>query len=94
MDTPQEQALLDYLQKHFDRLIYIERTTPTGPSLQILVRMMAGVLAAEMGARDLTERDLTRVVDPWCRLLKTWTREAYTFMIDKDRRAHGGAPYN
>jgi hypothetical protein len=80
--TPQEQALFDYLGRYFDHLMLVERTPPSEPSLQILVRTLAGVLAAEMGARDLTERDLTRVVDPWCRLLKTWTREAYRFAMD------------
>ena len=41
--------------------------------------MMAGVLATEMGARGLTETALTRTVEPYQRLLKTWTREALDF---------------
>jgi hypothetical protein len=85
MLTPQEQVLRDYLLRYFGHLMLSDRTAPSEPSLQILVRTLAWVLAVEMGARGLTERDLTRVVDPWCRLLKTWTREAYVFAMAQRR---------
>jgi hypothetical protein len=84
MFTPQEQALLDYLDRHFTRLI--EAKEPTERSQQVLVRMLAGVLATEMGARGLSEAALARTVDPWARLLRTWTREAFQFAT---RRAAG-----
>jgi hypothetical protein len=86
--TPQERALVDAIERHFDHLITARE--PTERSLQILVRMMAGVLAAEMGARGLTETALTRTVDPYQRLLKTWIREALAYAraqeADQQRR--------
>jgi hypothetical protein len=62
------------LERYFDRLMLTEE--PVERSLQVLVRTMAAVLAADMMARGLTETALTRTVDPYCRLLKTWTRDA------------------
>jgi hypothetical protein len=77
MLTSEEQALMDYLERYFDRLM--PTGAPLEPSLHILVRMLAGVLATEMGARGQTEAALTGTVDPYQRLLKTWTREAFQF---------------
>jgi hypothetical protein len=74
MFDPHERALMEYLERHFDRLMLSGE--PLERSLQLLVRMMAGALATEMAARDLTQAALTRTVDPYQRLLKTWTREA------------------
>jgi hypothetical protein len=83
MFDPHEKALMDYLERHFDRLITCRE--PPERSLQLLVRIMAGVLASEMGARGLTETALTRTVDPYSRLLKTWTREALAFATPQQR---------
>ena len=83
MFTPQEHALMDAIERYFDRVITARE--PTAPGLQILVRMMAGVLASEMGARGLTEAALTRTVEPYQRLLKTWTREALDFGYTQQR---------
>ena len=77
--TPHEEALLDYLTRHFDRLMVVDRAAPQEPSLQILVRALAGVLTCDMSARGLTEAALARTVEPYCRLLRTWTREALAY---------------
>jgi hypothetical protein len=54
MFEPHEQALLDSLQRYFDRVV------PTGAplegSLQVLMRALAGVLATEMGAHEACPR--------------------------------------
>jgi hypothetical protein len=83
MFDPHKKALMDYLERHFDHLI--QGKQPTERSLQLLVRIMAGVLASEMGARGLTETALTRVVDPYQRLLKTWIREALAFAREQGK---------
>jgi hypothetical protein len=83
MLTPEEQKLRDALLEYFDRLI--EAGAPVEPSLEILVRTLAAVLALEMEARG-GEKALTRTVDPYARLLKTWTREAWLFAM---RRIQG-----
>jgi hypothetical protein len=77
MLTSEEQALLDYLERYFDRLM--PTGAPLKPSLHILVRTLAAALATEMGAQGLSETALTRTVDPYARLLKTWAREAFQF---------------
>jgi hypothetical protein len=74
MLTPEERALHDALLAHFERLM--PTGAPVEPSLEILVRTLAAVLATEMAARGLTAAALTRTVEPYQRLLKTWTREA------------------
>jgi hypothetical protein len=76
MLTPEEQTLHVALLAHFARLL--ETGAPLEPSMQSLVRTLAAVLALEMDARG-GEEALTRTVDPYARLLKTWTREAWLF---------------
>jgi hypothetical protein len=74
MFKPHEQALLDALTAYFDRVIPLG--APVEPSLQILVRTLAAVLATDMAARGLTETALPQVVSPYQQQLETWTREA------------------
>jgi len=83
MLTPDEQGLLEHLNRYFFRLV--EAEAPLEPSLEILVRTLAMVLAMELEARG-GETALTRTVDPYQRLLKTWTREAFLFAT----RGHQG----
>jgi hypothetical protein len=54
--------------------------------VQDALRRLAAVLATEMGARGLTETALMRTVDPYQRLLKTWTREALAHLHATQRR--------
>ena len=82
MLSPQEQALLDYVDRHFTRLIQARESTEG--SRQVLVRVLAGVLATEMAARGFGEAALARTVEPVARLLRTWTREAFQFATRRD----------
>ena len=77
-------ALLEYLVQYFERLMPTEE--PLEPSLLALVRVLARALATEMVAQDLGEAALTRTVEPYQRLLKTWTREAVTHLQAPTRR--------
>jgi len=82
--TSEEKALLDYLTEYFDRLM--PTGAPVEPSLDILVKALAGVLVCEMCARGMGEAAVPAVVGPYQQLLTTWTREA----LEYARRVPGG----
>jgi hypothetical protein len=73
MLTSEEKALLDCLMAYFDRLVPTQK--PVEPSLNILVRVLAGAMVCEMGARGMGEAAVEKVVGPYQRLLDTWVRE-------------------
>jgi len=74
MLTTQERALQAYLVQHFDQIVHSR--APAEPSVMLLVRTAAGVLATELAARGLTEEALPGLVDHYWQLFDTWLREA------------------
>ncbi len=73
MLTAHERALQAYLVEHFDEVM--RSRAPSEPSVMLLVRTAAGVLATELAARGLTEEALPGLVDHYWQLFDTWLRE-------------------
>jgi hypothetical protein len=79
-----EQALLDYLTEHFNGLWLSQ--VAREPSINILVKVLAGVFVCEMHLRGIGEEDITQVVGTYARLLGAWTREGWRGYAERASR--------
>jgi hypothetical protein len=89
MLTPHEQALMDYLVQHFDRIMLT--SAPAEPSVMLLIRTAARVLATETAARGLSTEALPGLVDHYWQLFDTWLREALAEVQAQQQRGRDDA---
>jgi hypothetical protein len=84
MLTSQERALQAYLTQHFDQIML--SSAPAEPSVMLLLRTAAGVLATELAARGLTEEALPGLVDHYGQLFETWLREVLAHLTAQQQK--------